>query len=78
MKTNPAFPPPELVRREIIQMCRGLSVAILCPGKDTSLESLYVCCYYFPTQCLLCFYPNGDTRTDTADSTARKEEWLTL
>lgn len=31
MKTNPKFPSPELVAREIIQMCKGLSVAILCP-----------------------------------------------
>jgi lathosterol oxidase len=31
-KTNPKFPKPEMVRREIIQMLKGLAVATLCPA----------------------------------------------
>jgi Delta7-sterol 5-desaturase len=32
MKSNPKFPSPELVKKEIIHMCKGLSVATLCPA----------------------------------------------
>lgn len=32
LKTNPAFPSPALVKKEIIHMCKGLSVATLCPA----------------------------------------------
>ena len=31
-KNNPKFPSPELVKKEIIHMCKGLSVATLCPA----------------------------------------------
>lgn len=31
-KNNPKFPTPELVQKEIIHMCKGLSVATLCPA----------------------------------------------
>jgi lathosterol oxidase len=32
LKNNPKFPSPELVKKEIIHMCKGLSVATLCPA----------------------------------------------
>jgi hypothetical protein len=32
MKTNPQFPSPALVKKEIIHMCKGLSVGVLCPA----------------------------------------------
>jgi len=32
MKNNPKFPSPLLVKKEIIHMCKGLSVATLCPA----------------------------------------------
>jgi lathosterol oxidase len=31
-KTNPEFPKPQMVRREVIQMLKGLAVATLCPA----------------------------------------------
>eukprot|EP01032_Pedospumella_encystans_P021139 gene21139-23993_t len=31
-KNNPKFPSPELVKKEIIHMCKGLSAATLCPA----------------------------------------------
>lgn len=32
MKNNPKFPPPEMVKKEIVHMCKGIAVAILCPA----------------------------------------------
>ena len=32
LKTNPTFPSPALVKKEIIHMCKGLAVATLCPA----------------------------------------------
>jgi lathosterol oxidase len=32
MKNNPKFPSPLLVKKEIVHMCKGLSVATLCPA----------------------------------------------
>lgn len=31
-KSNPKFPSPALVKKEIIHMCKGLSVGVLCPA----------------------------------------------
>lgn len=39
-KSNPKFPSPFLVKKEIIHMCKGLSVATLCPAFTLTLSKL--------------------------------------